>query len=124
MKGRSDQQREPIVRWVPHAIVVPVTLTVIIIWQGFKGSQWMLVAITFIWLGSFCSATNMNLADGFLAFVAMIFGIILAQYIEVAGKAIFVSTFLAWLLSAFEKRARSRPIFDEHRQPSRVKKEQ
>ena len=100
----------PVVYLVPRAIFAPACLTVVVLILGVVGSLWWLLALPFVILGSVCAAPNFNLADGFLALLAMVAGVVVFQVHETAGTAIVASTFVSWLLSSFEKQIRSVPM--------------
>jgi hypothetical protein len=104
--------------YVPRAVFVPVALGIAAIWLAWANdSPWPLAALPFIFLGSLCAAPNHNLVDGFLAFVAMALGMIVANYQKELGSAIGVGTFSSWFLSGIEKRIRATPVDDDRGQP-------
>jgi hypothetical protein len=94
----------------PPAIFAPISLTVLSGWFGYSHSWWSLAAIPFIWLGAWCSAPNLNLADGCLFYLAMIIGFGNLIYFKTLGLAIMAGAVSGYVMSALEKSVRMRPI--------------
>jgi hypothetical protein len=96
------------------AVVTPILLSCAAIGLAVFVNLWLLAALPFIFLGSVCSAPNLNLADGCLALVSVILGLIIAEwFIEPLGLAILTGSFTAWLVGAIEKRIRMEPVSDD-----------
>jgi len=94
---------------VPRAIVVPVLLSASAIFMAAASSLWALAALPFIVLGSLCAAPNLNLADGFLVIVSVVFALVVGHFQPQAGGAIFAGAVASWFFSSIEKRLRARP---------------
>ena len=97
---------------VEPAIFAPIVLTIAAIFLA-AGTLWSLAAIPFIFLGSICAAPNFNLANGCLAWVAILVGFGVMLLHRELGGAIFVGTATSWLLSGIEKRLRMKPLFED-----------
>jgi hypothetical protein len=95
------------------AIWAPLALTGGAVVVGNFHSAWALAAVPFIWLGSLCSAANFNLANGCLAMIAVVLGIVLAFWFKPIGLAIGIGAFSGWVLSGMEKAISLRPATDE-----------
>ena len=104
---------EPIAYKIRSAIIVPISLSFGAVYFAVTSSAWTLVALPFIFLGSLCAAPNFNLADGFLAIVASIAGLVVAVYFQDIGNSIFLGTIVSWFLSSIEKRQRAVPVYKE-----------
>ena len=102
-------QRVYIVR---RAVFAPAILSVIAIVAAFQGSWWFLVSLPFIWLGSVCAQPNLNLANGCLAYLAIIVGFAVTAFFRPLGFAILAGTMSGFYISAIEKRIRMRPAPD------------
>jgi hypothetical protein len=94
------------------AIVVPLTLAVSAIAVAVAHTPWAYLALPFIYLGSVCAAPNFNLANGFLAFVAVLAGCCVMHFDAEAGAAIVIGAGASWMLSSIEKLIKARPITD------------
>ena len=94
------------------AIVAPTILSATAIVAAIVYSWWFLAAIPFVWLGSICSAPNMNLADGCAAYFSMIIGFGLMSVAKPLGLAILIGAASGFFASALEKRIRMRPVED------------
>jgi hypothetical protein len=68
--------------------------------------------VPFIWLGSVCGQPNLNVADGCLAYLAMLAGIVILVFFRQLGTAIFAGSMSGFYLSSLEKRLRMRPSED------------
>ena len=101
---------------VTQVVLTPVILTILAVGFGFFLSWWFLVAIPFIWLGAFCSAPNMNLADGCLAQIAIVGGFVLWLFFKPLGLAIFAGAASSYYISSFEKLFRVRPANEDTEQ--------
>jgi len=97
---------------VPPAIIVPIALSAVAIWLSLTRTAWTLIALPFILLGSVCAAPNFNLADGFIALIAMMAGMILLWVHPFSGEPVCMGSFFSWTLSSVEKRIRAVPIRD------------
>jgi len=94
---------------VRRAVFAPAILSMIAIVAAFRGSWWFLVSLPFIWLGSVCAQPNLNLANGCLAYLAMIVGFVVAAFFRPVGNAIAAGAMSGFYFSALEKRLRMRP---------------
>jgi hypothetical protein len=97
---------------IPPAVFAPVTLTVAAIVASFVESWWFLTSLPFIWLGSICAAPNLNLANGCLAYLSIIFGFVVLAFFRPLGFAILVGAMAGFYASAAEKWIRMRPAPD------------
>ena len=95
--------------YIPMPVWVPGCLSLVALLLSLTLSPWALLGIPFVWLGAWCSAPNMNLADGFLAMVAVFVGGITAPFTH-WGFVVFISTFASWFLSGFERAQRAYPV--------------
>ena len=105
--GRMMRDKEQLF-WFPMPLWVPGVLSLLSVFGAFL-SPWALLAVPFVWLGALCSAPNLNLADGCLAWIAIVIGFVL-MFFWPPGYLISVSTALSWFLSGFERMARARPV--------------
>ena len=99
-----------VVHVVRPAIFAPAIVSVIIPFAAAYQSWWYLVGLPFVWVGSVCAQPNMNLANGCLAYVAMMLGFILLFFFPPLGKAILCGAGAGFYLSAIEKRMRMRKL--------------
>jgi len=97
---------------VPRAVITPVVLSLVAIFLAYNENVWVALSIPFIVLGSLCSAPNLNLADGFFAWVAIILGWVLSHYYPEPALPIIIGTFLGWCISSFEMKLRAVPVYD------------
>ena len=95
---------------VRPAIFAPVLLGVIAITVAGRESWWALAALPFIYLGSVCAQPNLNLANGCLAYLAMIAGFIVLALFRPLGFAILGGAMSGFYASAIEKWMRMRPV--------------
>jgi hypothetical protein len=95
------------------AIFAPSILSVIAVVAAFQFSWWSLVALPFIWLGSVCAQPNLNLANGCLAYLAMLIGFALTGLFRPLGLAILGGAMSGFYVSSIEKRMRARPAPDD-----------
>jgi hypothetical protein len=96
---------------VRPAVFVPTALSVVALVASLMFSRWCILSIPFIWLGAICAAPNLNLADGCLAYVAMIVGFMVAVFFKPpVGEAIIVGTLCSYYMSVGEKNLRARPV--------------
>lgn len=98
---------------VPPAVFAPISLTILALVLGFVLSWWALVAIPFIWLGAFCSSTNLNCADGCLSYISMYSGLVLMFFFKPLGIAIATGAVLGYYFSSYEKLIRAHPADDD-----------
>jgi hypothetical protein len=102
-------QRAYIVR---PAVFAPTILSVVAIVLAAGQSLWFLAALPFIWVGSVCAQPNLNLANGCLAYLAMIVGIGVTVLFRPLGIAILAGAVSGFYVSAIEKKIRMRPVPD------------
>ena len=102
-------QRVYIVR---PAVFAPAVLAVIAVVAAVQESWWFLAALPFIWLGSVCAQPNLNLANGCLAYLAMLVGCGLLLVFRPLGLAILAGAVSGFYVSALEKWIRMRPAPD------------
>lgn len=95
---------------VPPAIFAPSVLAIVFIALARQLSWWFLIALPFVYLGSICAQPNLNLADGCLAYLAMILGFILLAFFKPVGIPILLGTVSSYYASAVEKWMRMRPV--------------
>lgn len=92
------------------SIVAPIVLCTVSIYFGLSGRYWILCCIPFIILGSLCSAPNLNLADGCLAIISILLGLVIAAWILLPlGTAICMGSGAGLICGAIEKRIRLKP---------------
>ena len=94
------------------AVFAPVVLSAVAIALALQDSRWFLAALPFIWLGSVCAQPNLNLANGCLAYLAMIVGVLVTTFFRPLGMAIWAGAMSGFYVSAIEKRLRMRPATD------------
>ena len=104
--GVSMTPRYYIVR---PAIFAPAILAVAAIVAAFRDSWWFLAALPFIYLGSICAQPNLNLANGCLAYLAMLVGFATLASFRPLGLAILAGAMSGFYVSALEKWIRMRP---------------
>jgi hypothetical protein len=97
---------------VRPAVFAPAVLSVVAVAFAIQDSWWFLAALPFIWLGSVCAQPNLNLANGCLAYLAMLVGIGVTALFRPLGIAILAGAFSGFYVSAIEKRIRMRPAPD------------
>jgi len=107
--SNEDGARKLVLFRVPRAVWVPGCLSFAALLLAVILSPWALLGIPFVWLGAWCSAPNMNLADGFLAMVAIFVGLMVAPFTH-WGFVVFISTFTSWVLGGFERGMRAYPV--------------
>jgi hypothetical protein len=96
---------------VHPSVIAPIILAIAFTVLGITKDHWLLLAVPFAILGTFCSAPNMNLADGFLVLISTIVGFALAAWVmKPLGTAIVTGSVSGWILGAMEKRIRMTPI--------------
>jgi hypothetical protein len=95
---------------VPPAVVAPVLLAVVTVVVAVRESWWALAALPFIYLGSICAQPNLNLANGCLAYLAMIIGFGVTALFRPLGFAILGGAMSGFYISALEKWIRMRPV--------------
>jgi hypothetical protein len=94
---------------VPPARFAPAVLSVLAILAAWRESGWFLAALPFIYLGSVCAQPNLNLANGCLAYLAMLAGFATLTWFRPLGLAILAGAMSGFYVSALEKRIRMRP---------------
>ena len=87
-------------------------LSIIALIAADQYTVWYLATLPFIWLGSICAQPNLNLADGCLAYVAMIVGLVTIAFYKPLGAATLFGTMSGLYLSCIEKIMRMRPAPD------------
>jgi hypothetical protein len=97
---------------VRPAVFAPVVLSVATVVHAVQDSWWFLAALPFIWLGSVCAQPNLNLANGCLAYLAMMVGVAVAALHRPLGIAILAGAISGFYASAIEKWIRMRPAPD------------
>jgi hypothetical protein len=102
----------PRVYIVRPAVFAPVILSVIAIVASAQVSWWFMVSLPFIWLGSVSAQPNLNLANGCLAYLAMIVGFVVLALYRPLGIAILAGAMSGFYVSAIEKWIRMRPAPD------------
>jgi hypothetical protein len=94
---------------VRPAVVAPVVLAAIAIIVAVRESWWALAALPFICLGSISAQPNLNLANGCLAYLAMVAGFLVLALFRPLGFAILGGAMSGFYVSAVEKWIRMRP---------------
>src|SRR5688572_12370918 len=94
------------------AVFAPAVLSVGAVVLSVQDSWWFLAALPFIWLGSVCAQPNLNLANGCLAYLAMLVGVGVTALSRPLGIAILAGAISGFYVSAIEKRIRMRPAPD------------
>jgi hypothetical protein len=110
--GRALGIMTPRTYIVRHAVFAPVVLSVAAVVLAVQDTWWFLAALPFVWLGSVCAQPNLNLANGALAYLAMIVGAIVTVWFRPLGIAILSGAISGFYVSAIEKRIRLRPAPD------------
>ncbi len=105
------QNKQPQYYRIEPAIVAPVITCCGIIALAYIDSYWWLLAIPFAVLASFCGQPNLNLADGCLAYLSIMFGLMLTHFHRESGIAILIGTLVSFYLAAIEKRIRAKPVY-------------
>jgi hypothetical protein len=95
---------------VRPAVIAPAVLAVAAIVFAVRQSWWALVALPFIYLGSICAQPNLNLANGCLAYLAMLIGFGITALFPPLGFAILGGAMSGFYASALEKWIRMRPV--------------
>ncbi len=95
---------------VKRARLVPVALLATSIWMSVALSTWWLLSIPFIAVGWICAVPDLNLANGMLAYLSMIGGLILMQFHEPSGAAMAGGAAAAFYLCALEMRITAKPF--------------
>lgn len=97
---------------VRPAVFAPAVLSVVAVVLAVQDSVWYVAALPFIWLGSICAQPNLNLADGCLAYLAIVVGFVMLALFRPLGVAILAGAVSGLYASAIEKRIRMRPASD------------
>src|SRR5262249_18105519 len=92
------------------ALAAPLLLAITSLFLGFTRTGWAFLGLPFIYLGSMCAAPNMNLANGFLAILAILLGFAVCLFNQAIGLPIGLGTSASWLLSSLEMRIRAQPL--------------
>jgi xanthine/uracil permease len=100
----------PIYYRLKPAIVAPVVVCGVVIALAFVDSPWWLLSIPFAVYASLCAQPNLNLADGCLAYIAIMIGFGIMYFHRPSGSAICFGTLAGFYLSAFEKRLTAKPV--------------
>lgn len=104
-KARSDD-----VYLARPATAAPVVLAVVFVALSVASSPWWLAGVPFAALGTLCAQPNLNLVNGFPAYVAAALGIVLGEAyrpLEPLGLAILAGSWSGICLGAVEKRLRA-----------------
>ena len=91
-------------------VFAPAVLAVAAIVFAARQSWWALAALPFIYLGSVCAQPNLNLANGCLAYLAMLIGFAVTALCPPLGFAILGGAMSGFYVSALEKWVRMRPV--------------
>ena len=102
----------PRVYSIRPAIFASAILSVVAVVIAVQESWWLLASLPFIWLGAVSAQPNLNLANGCLAYVAMIVGFAVMALFRPLGLAILAGAMFGFYVSAIEKRIRARPAPD------------
>jgi hypothetical protein len=94
-------------------VFVPVILALAAIYFAVEESWWALAALPFIWLGAGGAQPNLNFANGCLASLSMLIGMVVAVFVKPLGAAIMVGAAFGFYLSALEMWIRARPMPDD-----------
>jgi hypothetical protein len=101
---------------VPPSVIAPLVLSGVAISLGVAFDEWVLGAIPFVLLGSFCSAPNLNLADGCLVVLAVLVGCAIAASVSLHfGAVMIIGTVAGWIFGAVEKNLRMKRVVDSVR---------
>ena len=100
----------PIYYKVKPALVAPIVACGVVIALALVDSPWWLLSIPFAVYASLSAQPNLNLADGCLAYLAIIIGFGIIYFHRPSGIAICFGTLEGFYLSAFEKRLTAKPI--------------
>jgi hypothetical protein len=95
---------------VRPAVIAPAVLAVAAMVFAVRQSWWALVALPFIYLGSVCAQPNLNLANGCLAYLAMLIGFGITALFPPLGFAILGGAMSGFYVSALEKWIRMRLV--------------
>ncbi len=98
---------------VPRLVYTQAVLGFVVLVLIHFGFWWALAAAPFILLGSWCAAPNLNLANGCLAYLAMIAGLLIAPFHPPLGIAISAGTAAGLYGGALEQNLRMRVELDE-----------
>jgi hypothetical protein len=93
---------------VPRLVYTPAILSAVALLVAGTRSWWALAAIPFIGLGCLCAAPNLNLANGCLAYVSMIVGLLLGGIHGPLSFSIFAGTAAGLYGGALEQNLRMR----------------
>lgn len=98
---------------VRRARVVPVLLAVAAVAMGVTQSAWWFLSLPFIAVGWICAAPNLNLANGMLAYLAMVAGFVLLHFHKESGLAVVAGAMAGFYLCAIEMRLTAKPYNPE-----------
>ena len=101
----------PIYYRLKPAILAPIVVCAVVITLAFVDSPWWLLSIPFAVYASLCAQPNLNLADGCLAYLAIMIGFGIMYFHRPAGSAICFGTLASFYLSSFEKRMTAKPVY-------------
>ena len=101
----------PICYRLKPAIVAPIVVCGVVIALAFVDSPWWFLSIPFAVYASLCAQPNLNLADGCLAYIAIMIGFGIMHFHRPSGSAICFGTLASFYLSAFEKRLTAKPVY-------------
>lgn len=94
------------------AVISPLALSAAAIYFAAAESWYFAAAVPFVWIASVCAQPNLNLADGLLAYLSIVVGLIVMAFHQPLGEALVAGTLAGYVLSVIEKTARMRPAPD------------
>lgn len=97
---------------VRRAVIAPIFLCVLAITLSID-TPWALIAIPFIGIGWLSAAPNFNFADGLIAMIFSVMGLITSSVRGDIGIPIMLGTFSGWLLCSLEMALRKVPVYED-----------
>lgn len=91
---------------MPFGLVVVAAVLAIVF------SPWWLLSIPFVAVGALFTAPNMNLMNGLPSYLSMVAGILLMEFHESSGIAMFAGVVSSFYGSALEMRIFSKPYVE------------
>ena len=98
---------------VPPVVFAPTIISVVALVSGLATTRWALLSLPFIWLGAICSAPNMNCANGCLAYLAILSGLVVSVFCKPVGLSIFAGAAAGFYGGVLEQNLRMRPADDD-----------
>lgn len=95
---------------VRPAWFAPLGLTVAAAALVATTSPWYLVSIPVIWLSSLCARPNLNLVDGYWAYLAIAAGFVLVPVYGIVGYVVLFGAIGGLYGAAFEKWLYMKPV--------------